>query len=335
MKSWLYDVDRVDVMPRPDGTDLRYSEWTKCLPKGLFKYFLKTLTWKDFALYPDTNLLKDKIAKVHGIESANVFLAPGSSEAIRTVFECLSPNAHVVTTDPCFPMYDVYVKQNMLQVSKIVPWENLSYSMDSYEADLIVFSRPSNPTGCMFSRQDVIHVLEQNPGSIVLVDEAYIEFAIDYEDITDLIIQYDNLVISRSFSKVFGAAGCRLGYLMSCAKNINLFSKLRQMYEVSGPSMKYAMFLLDNKSAVTEYCKKTQKSRKKLCKLFRSAKLGVISSSGNWIHVEQTDSFVALLNKHNIKFKGDVSLPYHDNKWVRLTVGPGVHKLFRQIVQEL
>ena len=62
MKNWLGNIKRVDVMPRPGGTDLRYSEWTQSLPPALFKKFIKTLTWEDFALYPDTNLLKVKLA---------------------------------------------------------------------------------------------------------------------------------------------------------------------------------------------------------------------------------------------------------------------------------
>ena len=113
-------------MPRPGGIDLRYSEWTQSLPPDLFKKFINTLTWEDFALYPDTNLLKNKLAKYLSISISNIYIGPGSSECIRNVFECFSVDQYVITTEPCFPMYDIYAAQNNLNVIKISPDKQLS-----------------------------------------------------------------------------------------------------------------------------------------------------------------------------------------------------------------
>jgi histidinol-phosphate aminotransferase len=333
MKPWLKDIVRVDVLPRPTGTDLRYSEWLQELPPRLFRKFIKTLTWEDFALYPDTNILKNKIAEHHSITPINIYLAPGSAEALRSVFDCLNLGESVLTTDPCFPMYDVYARQNSLHVTKIKPLDDLSYKLRSFiPAKLIIFSRPSNPLGYFFKRKDIIKILEDNPQAWVLVDEAYIDYVENKDEITDLIHVYDNLIISRSFSKTFGAAGCRVGYLMSNSKNIDIISKFRQMYEISGPSMKYALFLLEQHAEVLKYCKKTIRERKKLCKLFRSAKLDVAPSHGNWIHVQQTPTVRSILEKHNVHVKYDITLPTKIGPWMRITVGPGTAKLFKEIL---
>jgi histidinol-phosphate aminotransferase len=334
MKNWLYKVDRIDVMPRPGGIDLRYSEWTEPLPPKLFNKFIETLTWDDFALYPDTNLLKDKLAEHHKVTPLNIYLGPGSAECISNVFECLAERQSITTTEPCFPMYDVYAAQCNLLVNKVYPNTDLTYNARQLMGgNLIVLSRPSNPVGYFFTRKDIITILEQNSDRWVLVDEVYIEYAENKDNIIDLITKYDNLIVSRSFSKTFGAAGCRVGYLISNSINIDLISKLRPMYEITGPSQRYAMFLLDNQDAIEKYCKKTIKERKKLCKIFKAAKYDVVSSEGNWIHVESKIELKHLLHKYNIHVKTAVTLPGRDLKYLRITVGPGVSKLFEELVQ--
>lgn len=333
MKKWLNTIKRVDVLPRPGGIDLRYSEWTQSLPPKLFNKFIKTLTWEDFALYPDTNLLKTKLAEHHNVYPSNIYLGPGSAECISNVFECFSEHQVITTTMPCFPMYDVYTAQNNLTLNKMYPTQDLGYDVREFVyGNLIVISRPSNPTGYFFTREDIIKLLRHDSGRWVLVDEAYIDYVENKDSITDLIERYDNLIISRSFSKVFGAAGCRVGYLISHSRNLDLISKLRPMYEVTGPSQRYAMFLLDNQTEIEKYCTKTIQERKRLCKLFESAKLSVISSQGNWIHVQQTDELVAALDKNNIHVKKNITLPYRNELWLRITVGPGLFSLFKEII---
>jgi histidinol-phosphate/aromatic aminotransferase/cobyric acid decarboxylase-like protein len=96
--------------------------------------------------------------------------------------------------------------------------------------------------------------------------------------------------------------------------------------------MKYAMFMLEHDNEVSEYCSKTIKERKKLCKLFKSAKLKVLSSQGNWIHIEQTDAVVKYFTEKDIHVKYDITLPGVDTKWIRMSVGPGLHKIFGDFV---
>jgi histidinol-phosphate aminotransferase len=332
MKTWLQNIRRVDVLPRPGGTDLRYSEWTESIPPKLFKKFIKTLTWEDFALYPDTNLLKNKLAEHHSVSADHIYIGPGSAECISNVFECFAENQSVTTTEPCFPMYDVYAAQCNLLVNKVGPKKNFTYDAKQFlGGSFIVLSRPSNPIGYFFTRTDILTILKQNPDRWVLVDEAYIGYAENADDITNLVTTYPNLIISRSFSKVFGAAGARIGYLLSNPKNIDIISKLRPMYEITGPSQKYAMFMLDNPKVVEKYCKQTIKEKKKLIKLCNAMSLKTISSQGNWIHVEQKEWFVTDLELQGIHVKKDVTLPNTKGLWLRITVGPGVTQHIKKI----
>lgn len=333
MKSWLYNINRIESVPRPNGTDLRYSEWTQSLPKAVFNKFIKTLSWKDFALYPDVSELKTQIADLHKITPLNVYLSPGSAEGIKNIVDCYGQTQTLTTTDPCFPMYEVYAKQNGMLVEKISPEDNLTYKAKLFSAqDLIIISRPSNPVGYVFTRKDIIRILENNTHAWVVVDEAYIDYAENVEPITDLISVYDNLIISRSFSKVFGAAGARVGYLISHSNNIDLISKFRQMYELSGPAVKYAMFLLNNQKIVNKYCRNTIKERKKILGFFESCGYRVIPSQGNWIHVEQTSELLECLKENNIHVKTDIILPLVTHTSIRMTVGPGVYSIIRDLI---
>jgi histidinol-phosphate aminotransferase len=333
MKTWLNKIKRFPILPRPTGIDLRYSEWIAPLPPHLFRKFKDTLKWDDFALYPDTNFLKNRIAAHHMLSADNIYLGPGSSECIRNIFECFSERQSITTTLPCFPMYDVNAEQNNLFVNKISPTKELKYKAEDIKGgNLIIISRPSSPVGYFFTREDVITILNNNLDRCVLIDEAYIDYVEDKDNIIDLISEYKNLIISRSFSKVFGAAGCRVGYLISNADILKTVSSLRPMYEISGPSQKYAMFLLDNKEEVENYCEDTIIERKKLCELFLSKNIPVVSSEGNWIHVQQSDVLLNIFKENNIHCRMNTTLPHSDSKWLRITVGPTLLRLFEKII---
>lgn len=316
MKHWLSTITRLPVPTRIEGAvDLRMSEWTTPIPSALFDQFKSTLTWEDFAKYPDTKILKNKIASIHDVSPECVYLSFGSSECIQAVFCCFESNSTVITTEHRFPMYDVYAKLGNLQ---------LRTDFNS-GGDLIVLSRPSNPTGECMSLDAVGKVLQQHSHAWVLIDEAYIQFAENCSDVVSLLSKYPNLIVSRSMSKGFGAAGARVGYLLASSTIIDVIAKHRPMYEVAGPSMKYALFLLENQRLVEEYCNATKKARKNLLAALSTANIPCIASQGNWIHISDSDNVADALVNCNIVAKRGIVL--YDKLWIRVTVGPGVDHL--------
>jgi len=157
----------------------------------------------------------------------------------------------------------------------------------------------------------------------VLIDEAYIEFS-DRDSLINEINNYSNLLITRTFSKAFGAAGCRVGMVFSNEKNIELVSKFRHMYEISGISMKYCEFLLDNYSVIDDYIENVKIEKKKMISLL-SNDFDVIDSDCNWIHFNDKLDNVKTKNifdKYKVLVKY-CSIPYDDrNNWCRLTIQP-------------
>ena len=174
---------------------------------------------------------------------------------------------------------------------------------------------------------------EGEPELPVLIDEAYIEFS-ERDSIINEINNYSNLFITRTFSKGFGAAGCRVGMVFSNKKNIELISKFRQMYEISGVSMKYCEFLLDRYSIVSEYIENVKKEKKKILSLLNS--FDVIDSDCNWVHfnndVDNVDT-IRVFDRHKVLVKY-CSIPHDDRKnWCRLTIQPNITK--EKFVKEL
>ena len=141
--------------------------------------------------------------------------------------------------------------------------------------------------------------------------------------------KFDNLIISRTFSKGMGAAGVRLAYIISNKKIINLFEKIRPLYEVNQIAVKYGIFILNNFNLAKTYCKKTIVSRNKLCKIFKLHNIDVVNSNTNSIHINFDKNLTKvkkIFKKFKILYKLS-KLPNSNYKqWVRLTVFPGIEK---------
>ncbi len=322
-KQHLLNLVRVPIPTRVNrAVDLRMSEWTRSLPEQIFEKFKQTLVWDDFAKYPDTKQMKIAIANFHNVETSQIYLSFGSAECLRAIFDSFPNRATLQTTTYHFPMYDVYAWLNDMHVA----------NMDT-AGELVVISRPNNPTGECITKAGVVKLLTENDNRLVVIDETYIAFADDAEDILDLISEYDNLAIVRSFSKSFGAAGCRIGYVLAASTITNILEKNRPMYELAGPSMRYGLFLLENYSYVQQYCSDTKVVRSVLETWLSKHDISFLTSQGNWIHIEDTDVLRKALSEANIIAKLDVHM--YDKQWIRITIGPGVETLLIPIMSQI
>ena len=228
-------------------------------------------------------------------------------------------------------MYKVYSELYQCGYIQVPHEKNFTISIDkllswiTWDTQLIVLANPNSPMGEYKSFDEIRILLEQDVP--VLIDEAYIEFS-DRDSLINEINNYSNLLITRTFSKGFGAAGCRVGMVFSNEENIELISKFRHMYEITGVSMKYCEFLLDNYSVVNEYIENVKVEKKKIISLL-SNDFNVIDSDCNWIHfnneVDNIDT-IKLFDRHKVLIKY-CSIPHDDRKnWCRLTIQPNICK---------
>jgi histidinol-phosphate aminotransferase len=191
--------------------------------------------------YPDPLqwALKEKIGSVKGIAPENIFLGNGSDEPIDLVIRvfCEPRIDNIVAVDPTYGMYQVCADVNDTEYRKVLLDDNFDIDaqrlLDKADGNtkLIFLCSPNNPTGNLLNRKEIEKTLNDFRG-IVIVDEAYIDFASGSSWLTKL-DKYPNLMVLQTFSKAWGLAAVRLGMAFASPEIIRLFNKVKYPYNVN------------------------------------------------------------------------------------------------------
>lgn len=202
--------------------------------------------------YPDPyqRALKSKISEIKGIPSENVFIGNGSDEIIDLLFRCFcKPGVSTACSiTPSYGMYKVSAAVNDVDMHFCSLDTDFSLPVSGLingfrETDKLLFlCNPNNPTGNEFDQNDILKILEEFNG-IVVVDEAYIDFA-KTESLLSKVDQYGNLVVMQTLSKAWGAAGLRLGIGFMNPEIITYLNKIKPPYNIGSLSQNRAVSLL-------------------------------------------------------------------------------------------
>jgi histidinol-phosphate aminotransferase len=200
--------------------------------------------------YPDPlqSRLKERIAEIKNVKADNIFIGNGSDEAIDLLIRafCEPANEKIIICPPTYGMYEVCANINNVSVIKVplTPDEfqlNVNAIMESCDekTKILFVCCPNNPTGNGVKSSD-IHFMLKNFKGLVVVDEAYIDFA-SYKSLLNEINNFPNLVILQTLSKAWGLAGLRIG--MAFAKNeiIEILNKIKPPYNVNESSQQLAL----------------------------------------------------------------------------------------------
>ena len=344
MKPHLHRVNRIFDYTDKSEYDfiLNQSERSQPIPEPYYTEFIRSLKQEDFAYYPNTKNFKEKICEFYNVNTENLFLSDGSDVGIKSIFETFTTCGNIVTSEPSFPMYGVYASLYNC------PYKGINYDVDTLEfsidnmlsfvdddTELIILANPNSPIGDYKTFEEIKPLLDT--GKIVLIDEAYIEFS-GKESMIQYIDEYPNLIVTRTFSKGFGAAGCRVGMTFAHKDTIEPISKFRQMYEITGVSLKYCEFLLNNHHLVDTYIQEVVEEKKKVVSMLKHYE--VIDSNCNWIHFNNQDDnkeTKEIFDKHKVLVKYCKVHPYgfRDN-WCRMTIQPGLseQEFFKELINE-
>ncbi len=222
--------------------------------------------------YPDPmqTKLKQRIAKMAGVDAAHLFLGNGSDEIIDLVIRifCQPDKDNIVTIDPTYGMYEVMAKINGIELRKVSLDENFDISTDAIRPEidnytkLIILCSPNNPTGNLLDKTKIRELLGSFPG-IVLLDEAYIDFAED-EGFLKEINQHPNLIVLQTLSKAWGLAGIRLGKAFASEEIISLLNKVKFPYNVSRINQEAARKALNKKGKANSKIQRIIREREKM-----------------------------------------------------------------------
>ncbi|MBK5270787.1 MAG: histidinol-phosphate transaminase [Bacteroidia bacterium] len=219
--------------------------------------------------YPDPlqAAVKEKISQIKGVPSKNIFLGNGSDEAIDLLFRifCEPGKDNIIIFPPTYGMYEVCAEMNDIEIKKIPLTENFQLDLEAIEKNIDTYTKlificsPNNPTGNSINRNDV-EVLLNNFEGLVVVDEAYINYAKQKTFIAEL-TEYPNLVVLQTLSKAWGLAGLRMGMAFAGAPIINYLNKVKYPYNINTASQQLALEALENIVTVNEWTKITVEQR--------------------------------------------------------------------------
>ena len=230
--------------------------------------------------YPDPlqHEVKQKLSSIKGVPAQNIFLGNGSDEAIDVLYRivCEPGVDNVIICPPTYGMYEVSANINNVAIKRVnllpsfdLDVEGVLEAMDDNTKMLFICS-PNNPTGNSMHLDD-IEVLLQKFKGIVVIDEAYINYARQYSTIR-LLVDYANLVVLQTFSKAWGLAALRLGMAFASEDIINYMNKVKPPYNVNLATQQLALQALDNIQWVNEHIRETVKSRNELVAALQTVK---------------------------------------------------------------
>jgi histidinol-phosphate aminotransferase len=226
----------------------------------------------NFNRYPDPLQMqvKEKLSKIKGVPPENIFLGNGSDEAIDLLYRifCEPARDNVIIFPPTYGMYEVCAEMNDVNVKKINLTKDYQVDIDTIEKTIDAFTKlificsPNNPTGNSINRADIDIILNNFDG-IVVIDEAYINYAKQKTFITEL-TEYPNLVVMQTLSKAWGLAGLRLGMAFASKPIIDLMNKVKYPYNINTATQLLALEALENINWVNEHITTTIVEREKL-----------------------------------------------------------------------
>lgn len=210
---------------------------------------MRALSWSRYPEFMPGILIR-KIANRFGWREEGVIVGNGSNELIQAIFMVtLDRSKHLLLPQPTFTLYKLIAGILGAGMLEVPLTEELEFDIDEMcrlaaneHADVIVICSPNNPTGCQLSQDGLRHILAVHRGLLVL-DEAYCEFA--RQDMFPLLEEFDNLLITRTFSKAAGIAGLRVGYCLGDPRIIEQISKAKLPYSVNLFSLTAAEILFD------------------------------------------------------------------------------------------
>ncbi|MBR6910324.1 MAG: histidinol-phosphate aminotransferase family protein [Candidatus Methanomethylophilaceae archaeon] len=250
---------RLDMNENPSG-----------LPNDFCLSIIQKITPEFLSTYPNCFNFIDLYSKYLGLDFENILPTNGSDMAIRLIFDSfVNPGSEVVGVSPSFEMYRIYSEMHGAKYVGIRYENDLSFNVDLLvssiddHTSLVILLNPNNPVGNVFSRSDVYRIIKQakSHNSMVLIDEAYYYY--NDSSLIDLIHEYDNVVILRTFSKLLSIAALRLGAIISNKDLIKTIFKAQPSFDVNSVALLFGEEIIQSPDVINNLT-----SQFKECKSF-------------------------------------------------------------------
>ncbi|MBN2552599.1 MAG: histidinol-phosphate transaminase [Spirochaetales bacterium] len=285
----LPDLARMDTNENPLGPS-----------PGAVKAMEQAIRHVNF--YPDGPCLrlKRKLAGRLGISEDMVAFGNGADSCIRMVASAfINDGEEVVMADPSFPVYSIFTRV-MGGEEVLVPLKDYTHDLQAMKkkigprTKLVCICNPNNPTGSIVRKAELDDFFRDLPSDVIVVlDEAYFEFVSDpqFPNGLDYLREGRNIIVMRTFSKLYGLAGLRIGYMMAAPEMISVLERVREPYTVAGVAEEAALAALDDREFIDRVIRNNEKSRNLICRELDRLGLDYVPSHTNFLFVDlKTDA---------------------------------------------
>lgn len=292
------------------------------------------------ALYPDglIALLQERVAAHlgHGLTAEQVVMGNGCSDILQMALEAMvQPGQKVVIAENTFGLYEWFTRRSG-GVPVLVPLRDHVHDLDAMlaaiDADtaLVIICNPNNPTGTMVSHEALGRFLAALPPHVTaVIDEAYFEFvaAVDFPDVHHFLAAGYPILVTRTFSKIYGLAGLRVGYGFGAARLVNAVRRRRTTFNMARPSAKAALAALDDAEHVQRSVALVGNGRQTFYDAFDELGLAYPRSQANFVYVTDLPLTAAEICALTLAY-GVQLRPTNDNVAphnLRITIGLPAH----------
>lgn len=287
--------------------------------------------------YPDGSgfYLSQALAKKYEVEISQIMLGNGSNELIELVVRTfIQPGDEIVSADPSFVVYKM-IAQAAGGVNVIVPCKDMRHDLDAMadkitpKTKIVFIANPNNPTGTMNAKTEMDRFMSRVPDHVIVaVDEAYFEYVThaDYPDSLDYVRDGKNVLALRTFSKIYGLAGLRIGYGITTPEITEMMNKVRQPFNTNSLAQIGALAALADRKHVEKSVAINNEGKQYLYQSFQQLGISYIPTETNFIMFETAQDakgvFEALM-------KQGVIIRPMGGKRLRVTIGlPDENKRF-------
>lgn len=332
MKFWNNNLKSMaEYMPgeQPDNLERYVKLNTNESPFPPAKSVIEAITvecGESLRRYPNpySREIRHEFAKQTGLDEANFFVGNGSDEIFTLIFRAfIEKDGLAAFPYPSYSLYYVMSEANGIKYDKVPLKDDFSIDFAPYlkkKYDLVIIANPNNPTGNGFNLNEIELFLSKFKGLLV-IDEAYVDFY--GETSIDLVRKYDNLIITRSFSKSYSLAGLRIGVAIANKDIIRGFDKLKDSYNVDRLAQAGALAALRDTKNFKYAISMLRNNKEYLEEALEAIGFEIVPSKSNFLFakhpkIKSKDLYEQLKEKMILVryFSDEVS-----SKYVRITVG--------------
>ena len=287
-----------DQNERKDYLRLDLNENPSGLPQEFIKEVLKSVDSRFVGQYPETLHFSEVLAKFLGTDISHLCLVNGSAEGIRYIIQAFtSPNGKVVGVVPSYFMFQVYAEMYGRNFVKVPYNDDLTMDVNriigalTTDTQLLILLNPNNPMGNVYSEEEFERIMTvANVMQItVLIDEAYHYYY--PKSFINYALNHDHVFVTRTFSKLFSLAGCRLGYVVGWPEGVKMVQKLCTPHNTNAFAMLFAEKIIETPGILQSLIDKFHEGRSYLIRQLDAKGYAHKGEAGNFIFIKtKTDA---------------------------------------------